>query len=238
MNFQDRAIIVEKKPLKERSYIVTALTENHGLYSGVFNQYSKKSGDSFVPGNLVDFSWNARLHEHIGMLKLELVKACNANLIYNKTKLYSFNSVVSLLKMAFYERAPHNNLFPSMLAFMQSMSSEFDIVNYFKLELAILEESGYKLQLDKCVVTGESSNLFYVSPKSGCAVSKDAGREYASKLLIMPMALRCNLDFCTRSIKEFFDLTCYFFERYICVNAKMPEAWLVFKQHASEIYSE
>jgi recombinational DNA repair protein (RecF pathway) len=43
MNFRDRAIIISKKPLKEHSCIITVLTEKHGIYSGVMQQYNKKA---------------------------------------------------------------------------------------------------------------------------------------------------------------------------------------------------
>ena len=75
MNFRDKGIIISKKMLKERSYIITVFTEKHGIYSGVLKQYSKKTGDSLSEGNLIDFFWNARLHEHIGSAKAELIKS-------------------------------------------------------------------------------------------------------------------------------------------------------------------
>ena len=92
MNFRDQGIIISKKPLKERSYIVTIFTENHGIYSGVLTQYTKKTGDSLAEGNLVDFFWNARLHEHIGSVKAELIKSYSSHLLMNKTKSERFES--------------------------------------------------------------------------------------------------------------------------------------------------
>ena len=48
MNFTDLGIIINKKPLGERKYILTVFTKSHGIYSGVLNQYSKKMGDHLV----------------------------------------------------------------------------------------------------------------------------------------------------------------------------------------------
>ena len=231
MNFHDQGIIISKRPFKERSSIVTIFTRQHGIYSGVLRQYNKKTGDNLTEGNLVDFFWNARLHEHIGTAKAELIKSYNSQIMMSQTKLYAFNSIVSLLKMAFCEREPHNNLFPSLLAFMESLKQAFSFAKYVKLELAILEESGYKLQLDKCAVNGSRQNLQYVSPKSGRAVSSQAGADYATKLLKLPGFLIENTEINKEAIYDSFLLTSYFFERYIFLNKPPPAARLCFMEH-------
>lgn len=75
MNFKDIGIIIAKKPLKENTAIITVFTENHGLYSGVIRETSKKFGSVNQQSNIVDFLWQARLHEHLGMAKCELIKS-------------------------------------------------------------------------------------------------------------------------------------------------------------------
>lgn len=237
MNFRDQAIIISKKPLKERSYILTVFTAKHGIYSGVANQYSKKTGDSLQEGNLVDFFWNARLHEHIGSAKAELVKAYNSHIIMNKTKLYAFNSIVDLLKMAFCEREPHNNLFPALLEFIESLRQDFSFAKYIEIELEILAESGYTLQLDRCAATGTSDNLYYVSPKSGRAVSKEAGADYANKLLKLPEFFTSNAEINRQAVIDSFKLTSYFFERYVFLNRKPPTSRAVLMEHLLYVIS-
>ena len=224
MNFKDRGIILSKSPLKEKSYIVTIFTENHGIYSGVLKQYNKKSGDNLVEGNLVDFLWNARLHEHLGSAKAELVKSYNTYLMTNKTKLYAFNSIVSILKASFCEREPHNNLFPQLILFMEKLKKSFAFDEYIKFELEILKESGYQLQLNSCAATGSKEDLIYVSPKSGQAVSRNAGIPYASKLLTLPQFLINKEPINLNSINDAFKLTSYFFERYILADKPNPPA--------------
>ena len=224
MNFKDRGIILSKLPLKEKSSIVTIFTENHGIYSGVLKQYNKKSGDNLVEGNLVDFFWNARLYEHLGSAKAELVKSYNAYLMMDKTKLYAFNSIVSILKASFCEREPHNNLFPKLCLFIERLKEKFVFYEYIKFELEILKESGYQLQLGVCAATGCTEDLIYVSPKSGQAVSRKAGEPYAEKLLTLPKFLTTNCDIDNNSIHDAFSLTSYFFERYILINKPNPHA--------------
>jgi DNA repair protein RecO (recombination protein O) len=224
MNFKDRGIILSKSPLKEKSSIVTIFTENHGIYPGVIKQYNKKSGDNLFEGNLVDFFWTARLHEHLGSAKAELVKAYNAYLMTNKTKLYAFNSIVGILKASFCEREPRNNLFPQLILFMEKLKESFAFDEYIKFELEILKESGYQLQLNSCAATGSKENLIYVSPRSGQAVSRNAGIPYASKLLALPQFLINKEPINLNSINDAFKLTSYFFERYILANKPNPPA--------------
>ncbi|WP_341756941.1 MULTISPECIES: DNA repair protein RecO [unclassified Candidatus Tisiphia] len=215
MNFKDIGIIIAKKPLKENSSIITVFTENYGLYSGVIRETSRKSGSINQQGNIVDFFWQARLHEHIGMAKCELIKSYAGLLITNKIKLYAFNSIISLIKIAFHERENHNNFFPIFVKYLSSLANNFTFEEYVRLELAILQESGYGLELDKCALTGSQENLKYVSPKSGKAVCLSAGLAYQDRLLILPQfltATKCEIT--NNDKKHAFELTSYFFNRY------------------------
>ena len=222
MNLKDRGIILSKMPLKEKNSIVTIFTEHNGIYSGVLRQYNKKSGDNLAEGNLVDFFWSSRLHEHLGSAKAELIKSYNAYMMLSKTKLYAFNSIVSILKASFCEREPHNNLFPELISFMSSFKEEFSFANYIKFELEILKEAGYQLQLDSCAATGTKNNLIYVSPKSGQAVSKESGEPYKDKLLYLPQFLVNNQQETSQDVNDAFKLTSYFMERYIFINKPNP----------------
>jgi len=237
MNFQDIGIIIAKKPLKESLQLITVFTKTHGLYSGVRRSGSRKISTFYNEGNLVDFSWTARLHEHIGSVKCELIKSYSGTLITDKTRLYAFNSIVDLLKLAFHEREPHNNFFPEFEEYLQKSAQAFSIYDYIKLELAILGESGYELQLDRCAVTGNTQDLYYVSPRSGKVVSKQAGEPYIDKLLRLPAFLTCNSEnkLSFEEIRQAFDLTGYFFNRYFFHNHQQPKARQAFMEHILSI---
>ena len=57
-------------------------------------------------------------------------------------------------------------------------------------ELVLLEELGFGLDLATCAATGSTADLVYVSPKSGRAVSAEAGEPYKDRLLALPAFLR------------------------------------------------
>ena len=60
---------------------------------------------------------------------------------------------------------------------------------FVAFELALLAELGFGLDLGACAVTGTTEGLVWVSPKTGRAVSREAGAPYADKLLPLPAFL-------------------------------------------------
>ena len=232
MNFRDRGIIIAKKKLKENMVIITVFTKNNGVYSGSMRQStSAKRSNVFLEGDVVDFFWNARLQDHLGLAKCELVKSYNMYIISTQTKLYAFNSIASIILTAFHERESHNNFFEPLETFIASLAHQFSIENYIKLELNILSESGYKLDFSSCAASGLTKDLYYISPRSGKAVSKERGYPFAQHLLRLPKFLIQNVPANSTQIKQSFSLTSYFLEKYIFYNHKMPHARKKFITH-------
>jgi DNA repair protein RecO (recombination protein O) len=60
---------------------------------------------------------------------------------------------------------------------------------YVRWELDLLASLGFGLDLSHCAATGETRDLAYVSPKTGRAVGREAGRPYADRLLALPAFL-------------------------------------------------
>src|SRR5262249_10837526 len=56
-------------------------------------------------------------------------------------------------------------------------------------EMMLLQDLGFGLDLSECAATGTDADLVYVSPKSGRAVSRDAGQPYCDRLLKLPRFL-------------------------------------------------
>jgi DNA repair protein RecO (recombination protein O) len=59
-------------------------------------------------------------------------------------------------------------------------------VVYVAWECVLLASLGFGLDLTRCAATGSAHDLAYVSPRSGRAVSREAGRPYHDKLLPLP----------------------------------------------------
>ena len=225
MQILDCGIIVSKRLLEENSGIITVFTKEHGLYSGVAKNLTNKKGSNIYQiGNLVNFAWSARLSTHVGTLRCELIKSYSARILHDKTKLYFLNSLVNVVFASLRPHEKYPNLFDHVNSYMEYLShNSFSFLNYMRLELEILSEVGYSLDLSKCAVSGSTENLAYISPKSGKAASFEAGQIYANQLLPLPNFLLNNTEpSSSADMKAALDLTGYFFKRYIFYNGFEP----------------
>lgn len=96
-------------------------------------------------------------------------------------------------------------------------------------ELGLLAELGFGLTLDRCAATGTEKNLIYVSPRSACAVSAEAGEPYKDKLLPLPAFLRgASSEASLREACDGLKTTGYFIETRILhlTDRQLPEARL------------
>ncbi len=214
MHINDRAIVIYIKPLKENSRIISVLTQKYGLYYGVERIVKLQSRNPIIEGSLVDCSWQARLPSHLGYIKCELIKSFGSYILQNRIKLYAFDSIRCLIRKVFIERYPYRKFFEVFLKYLSLSKEKFSFANYIGLELEILASIGYKLTLDKCIITGTRSNLIFVSPKSGHAVCAEAGLPYAQKLLTLPKFLTTNTVINKEQKAQAFRLTSYFLNRY------------------------
>jgi DNA repair protein RecO (recombination protein O) len=95
------------------------------------------------------------------------------------------------------------------------------IEGYVKWEIGILSSIGFSLKLNECAVTGTKDNLYFVSPKTGKAVSKEGAGNFASRLLALPNFLGgvkpVNLNF-YHEILLGLKITTYFFENKLLIS--------------------
>ena len=83
----------------------------------------------------------------------------------------------------------------------------------------MLAELGFGLDLANCAATGATTDLVYVSPKSGGAVSRQAGEPWRDKLLRLPPFLREADDgsngWSDQDLHDGFELTGRFLLRHV-----------------------
>jgi DNA repair protein RecO (recombination protein O) len=188
MHWTDEAIILSAKKHGENSAVVRAFVKSHGVFAGVAKgAHSKANRGVFQPGNVVSLTWSARLQEHIGTVKAELLTPGAALVMQDASKLAALSSACALMEASLPERHPYAKLYKSLWAFLQLLTQSDDWhADYVSLELSILAESGFGLDLTSCAATGTQEDLVYVSPKSGRAVSRAAGAPYKDKMLPLP----------------------------------------------------
>jgi len=142
------------------------------------------------PGNHAEFVWRARLDEHLGTFAVEPVQLRTARLMASAEALHAVCLVAALLRLA-AERDPHPALYETAVRIAGGIDRREILAPLIvRFEAEILTQMGFGLDLATCAATGATKDLVYVSPKSGCAVSKAAGEAYKARLLPLPAFLR------------------------------------------------
>ena len=221
MEWFDEAIVIGVRKHGETSVIAELMTLERGRHLGlVQGGRSRTMRPVLQPGNSVRATWRARLDEHLGQFRLEGERLRAGELMQAAHGIYAVQIVSSLLRLL-PERDAHPALyrmFAIILDHLEEPHIAAELVARF--ELAILDELGFGLDLTRCAATGASNDLLYVSPKSGRAVSGDAGVPYADKLLALPafFLARDTEDVETASsadIADGFALTGLFLHRHV-----------------------
>lgn len=218
MEWRDEGIVLGTKKHGETSVILEVMTLAHGRHLGmVRGGRSRRMQPVLQPGNRVDLIWRARLDEHMGMFQVEPLELRAARLFDSACAVYGIQTLAAHLRLL-PERDPHANLFETLnllIEHLQEPASAGELVVRF--ELLILDELGFGLDLSECVATGVREDLTYVSPKSGRAVSRDAGAPWADKMLALPPFLRPNsgLRADRDTMMEAFRLTAFFLSRHV-----------------------
>ena len=190
MDWTDEGLVLSTKPLGEANMVAELLTFAHGRHLGlVRGGRSRRMRPLLQPGNLLRVTWRARLSEHLGGFNVELIEAHAARALDDAAALAAIGSLAGLARLL-PERDPHPELYAATLEVIRA----FDRPDVWpallvRWELQLLQELGFGLDLSACAATGVGTDLAYVSPRSGQAVSREAGKPYCSKLLELPAFL-------------------------------------------------
>jgi DNA repair protein RecO (recombination protein O) len=229
MRWADDGIFLSGRPHGETSVIANIFTRANGRTHGlVKGGRSRRIRPILQTGNGLKVEWRARLDSQLGVYTVELTEPTAARILDDKIALAGVNAIVALL-LVLPERDPHPRLFSALSGCLAQAGSAAFPASIARFELTLLDELGFGLDLSKCAATGSTEALIYVSPRSGQAVSHDAGEPYRDKLLPLPAFL---LDAAMpglpdgRDIVRGFAMTGYFLNTHVFAeNGKaMPKA--------------
>lgn len=216
MEWSGEGIIIGVRRHGESSVIAELMTPDRGRYLGlVRGGRSRKHAATLQAGNSVDVTWRARLEEHLGNFTLELTKARAADLINDRVRLYAAQLLCDHLRLL-PERDPHDLLLGMVIQILDGELDQQELaIALTRFEFALLEELGFGLDIYSCAVTGATSGLTHVSPKSGRAVTAKAAAPYIDKLLALPPFLLNAADVKPGDLADAFALTGYFLDMHV-----------------------
>jgi DNA repair protein RecO (recombination protein O) len=220
MEWTDDGIVLGVRRHGESSAIAELLTRAHGRHLGlVRGGAGSRMRPLLQPGNSVRAIWRARLDEHLGTFAVEGTRLRAATLLSVSHAAYGVTHLAALARLL-PERDPHEDIYDMLDRTLDDFDDAGDAaVHVVKFELAMLAELGFGLDLDNCAATGETTDLIYVSPKSGGAVSRAAGEPWRDRLLRLPPFLRegeeRGNDWSDQDLLDGFKLTGLFLLRHV-----------------------
>lgn len=226
IEWQDTGILLSLRPHGETGGIASILTREHGRAAGyVYGAVSKSKRGVLEIGNVVSVRWQARAHDQLGTFAIELERSHVADVLDDPLRLTALQSACALADKTLPEHERHQGVFDGMMALLDAFAGDVWAPSYIFWELGLLRELGFGIDLAKCVSTGGTENLVYVSPKSGCAVSAEAGEPYKDRLLSLPSFLRGEARFEDADILDGLKLTGHFLLHRVFAlsNSNLPE---------------
>lgn len=225
MRWADDGIFLMGRPHGESSVIADIFTREYGRARGlVKGGRSRRIRPILQTGNGLKVEWRARLDDQLGVYTAELTEATASRVLDDNLSLAGVMALVALLQVL-PERDPHPALFDAARICLNAAGEVAFPVSLIRFELRFLEELGFGLNLKACVATGRTDELAYVSPKSGQAVSRDAGEPYRDRLLQLPAFLLRGQGSdhpCQADLRSAFAMTGHFLSAHVFAETGKP----------------
>jgi DNA repair protein RecO (recombination protein O) len=223
MLWTDDGFILALRRHGETSAILSVLTRDHGRHHGLCRGAAGgRSRGVFQPGSRVRVTWRSRVADALGSFVCEPVAALDPHLLDDALRLQALSAACAVLETTLPEREAFSGAFDRFEALLARLAAgDAWPEAYVRWELALLADLGFGLDLSHCAVTGASRDLAFVSPKSGRAVSLEAGLPYRDKLLALPAFLTrpaartAGAEATEASVAAGLDLTGHFLERHV-----------------------
>ncbi len=218
IDWTDLGLVLSVRRHGEHDVILHALTEHYGHHAGVVKGGgSRKHRGLYQPGNRLHLRWRARLPDHLGTFACEPDRLFAADVLHDRAQLTAVTALCATAEAVLPEREVHALAYRQACHLLETLGEEGWAADYVLWEMHLLNELGFGLDLGTCASTGTTEDLIYVSPKSGRAVSRDAGIPYKNQLLSLPPFLKKEDagQVSKDDIAAGLDLTAFFLERHV-----------------------
>lgn len=234
MEFEDDAFVLSARPFGETGAIVEVLTARHGKQAAhVAGGASRRIKPLLQAGTRVGVRYRARVAEQLGSVSVEAAGGGPSDLFDDPLALAGLAAAAAVTGGALPEREPHPGAFLAFEALCQALAHPgiWPAV-YVRFEAGLLQDLGFGMDLSKCAATGAVDDLIYVSPRTGRAVSAQAGEPYKDRLFALPpFLLSSQQALRPGDVLAGLDLTGHFLETVVfaALNRPLPPArhWLI-----------
>ncbi|MEM6914554.1 MAG: DNA repair protein RecO [Pseudomonadota bacterium] len=232
MEWRDEALMLGQRAQGENHSLVTVFTRTRGkAVALVYGGQGRGKAPILQIGNGLDIRWQGKGPEALGHFDVDLIAPRAAATFGDPKALSAMAATAELLLHVL----PEGDAAPALFAATEVLFSTFgerDIwpVVMAKWELGLLRSLGGGLVLDRCVATGElledGADLCFVSPKSGGAVTYDAGLPYKDKLFPLPPFLIDRGDPMQQDLRAALELTGHFITERLLhpIGRALPDA--------------
>lgn len=224
MHLRAEALILAARAHGEHGSIVRALTRDDGVQPGyVRGGRSRTMRPVLQPANIVLGDWRARTGDQLAALTVELVHS-RAALHREPLAAAALGWVTALTAVALPEAQAYPRLYDALGGMIGAIEAApaargwaAALVRYEQLLLA---ELGFGLDLDRCIATGITDDLAFVSPRSGAAICRGAATGYEERLFVLPPFVRVGGEADWPDIFAGLALTGHFLARDILVERR------------------
>jgi len=226
MRFETKAIVCALRSHGEHGGVVRLMTPDHGLQAAyVRGARGRRMRPVLIPGNAVQAQLSARTDAQLPQATIELVHS-RGPLLTEPLPAAAIEWACVLTATALPEGQPYPTLFEALEGLLDAVEAAPSANGWgaalVRYELLLLAELGLGLDLERCAVTGGSSDLVAVSPKSGRAVSTAEAEPYAGKLLPLPPFVREGGRGNWEEIVQGLELTGHFLARDLLTDRSAP----------------
>ncbi len=190
MKVTDEGLFLYSQSFGEKSKIIYILAKDNGLIKGL-SRNTKNKKNNLINFDNVKFVWSSRNKDALGYLNIEQ-KEPNPQTKYLFSIIKASASELCIKFLPPWEK--NLEIYKSILKLSLIQDhDDFNLIGeYIKWEINFLKNIGYELNINFCSVSGDGNEAYYISPKTGNAVSYSVGKKYSSKIFKIPLCMKDN----------------------------------------------
>ena len=190
MKITDEGLFLYSKKFGENSKILYVFSKNNGLVKGL-SRFSKKQKNNLINFDKIKFTWSSRDQNALGFINFEQQDSNSFNhYVFSIIKASVSELCIKFLPLWEKNSDIYNEILD--LAAMKLKSDSYMIGRYVNWEINFLKNLGYGLNIEACAVSGKAEDVYFISPKTGNAVSFKVGERFSKKLFKIPNCMKDN----------------------------------------------